>query len=142
MRSQNKWYQRYVTTTDNDTVKDMVEKNYLPKKRKIRLRSHTQKLFSRKYQVLIEEVYYHPLSKIKFLDPTSVSCFPLPCSFISTLFRKKMRRIGENKIFDTYITEDKKNLFWYILYLNIILEPWVLVNPSSHSSSFKSTDVK
>ena len=41
---------------DADTVKELIEMKYLTKKKKIRLRSHTQRLFQRNYQVLIEEV--------------------------------------------------------------------------------------
>ena len=47
-----------IMRTDADTVKDLVEMKYFPKKKKIRLRTHTQKLFSKKYKVLIEEVCY------------------------------------------------------------------------------------
>ena len=50
-----------VNVTDADTVKELVEMKYLPKKRKIRLRTPRQKLFSRKYQVLIEEVFVSQL---------------------------------------------------------------------------------
>ena len=41
--------------TDSDTVKELVVMKYLPKKQKIKFRTPTQRLFSRKYQVLIEE---------------------------------------------------------------------------------------
>ena len=41
--------------SDADTVKELIEMKYLPKK-KIRLRSHTPRLFQRNYQVLFEEV--------------------------------------------------------------------------------------
>ena len=42
-------------TTDADTVKELVEMKFLTNKRKIRLRSPRQRLFSRKYQVLLNE---------------------------------------------------------------------------------------
>ena len=45
-----------ITGTDADTVKELVEIKFLPKKRKNRLRTHTNRFFSRKYQVLTEEV--------------------------------------------------------------------------------------
>ena len=45
-----------ITRTDADTVKNLVEMKFMPKKKKMRLRTHTQELFSKKYQVLIEEV--------------------------------------------------------------------------------------
>ena len=48
------------TRTDADTVKNLVEMKFMPKKKKIRLRTHPQRLFSRKYQVLIEEVCNYP----------------------------------------------------------------------------------
>ena len=53
-----------ITRTDADTVKNLVEMKFLPKKKKmrLRLRSHTQKLFSKKYQVLIGEVCSYPIS--------------------------------------------------------------------------------
>ena len=46
-----------IIRSDADTVKELIEIKYLPKKRKIRLRTHPQRLSSRNYQVLIEEVY-------------------------------------------------------------------------------------
>ena len=48
--------------TDADTVKDLVEMKYLPKKKKIRFRTPSQKLFCRKrnYQILMEEVLIYP----------------------------------------------------------------------------------
>ena len=42
--------------TDSDTVKELVKMKYLPKKR-MRLRTQRERLFSKKYQVLIEEVF-------------------------------------------------------------------------------------
>ena len=44
-----------IIRTDADTVKEMVEMKYLSKKRKIRIRSPRQRLFSRKYKVLLNE---------------------------------------------------------------------------------------
>ena len=44
------------TRTDADTVKELVEMKFLPKKRKMRLKTRTNRFFSRKYQVLTEEV--------------------------------------------------------------------------------------
>ena len=44
-----------IVRTDADTVKELVEMKYLTKKRKTRLRSQTQRLFSRKYKVLNEQ---------------------------------------------------------------------------------------
>ena len=41
--------------SDADVVKEMVEMKYLKKKSKTRLRSPRQRLFSRKYQVLLNE---------------------------------------------------------------------------------------
>ena len=52
---ENEEFEPEIVGTDADTVKELVEMKYLPKKRKIRLRTPSQKLFSRKYQVLIEE---------------------------------------------------------------------------------------
>ena len=46
-----------IPRTDAVTVKDLVEKKFMPKKRKIKPRTHLQTLFSEKYQVLIEEVF-------------------------------------------------------------------------------------
>lgn len=45
-----------IERTDADTVKEIVEKKFLPNKRRARLRNPTQRLFSRNFQVLIEEV--------------------------------------------------------------------------------------
>ena len=45
------------TDADTVTVMELVEMKYLPKKRKMRLRTQRERLFSRKYQVLIEEVF-------------------------------------------------------------------------------------
>ena len=42
--------------TDAETVKEIVEMKFLPKRKKIRVRTQRQRLFSRKYQVLVEEV--------------------------------------------------------------------------------------
>ena len=44
-----------IVRTDADTVKEMVEMKYLSKRRKIRIRSPRQRLFSRKYKLLINE---------------------------------------------------------------------------------------
>ena len=50
-----------IKQTDADTIKDIVEMKYLSKKRKIRLRTPSQKIFSpRKYRILIEEVSLLP----------------------------------------------------------------------------------
>ena len=46
--------------TDADTVKEMVEMKYLTKKSKTRLRSPRQRLFSRKYKVLLNDQQEHP----------------------------------------------------------------------------------
>ena len=44
-----------IVRTDADTVKEMVEMKYLSNKKRIRLRSPRQRLFSRKYKVLLNE---------------------------------------------------------------------------------------
>ena len=44
-----------IIRTDADIVKELVEMKYFTKKRRIRLRSPTQRLFSKKYKVLLNE---------------------------------------------------------------------------------------
>ena len=44
-----------IVRTDADTVREMVEMKYLSNKKRIRLRSPRQRLFSRKYKVLLNE---------------------------------------------------------------------------------------
>ena len=55
LKNQNEEAEPEIFGTDADTVKELVEMKYLPKKKKIKFRTPTQRLFSRKYQVLIEE---------------------------------------------------------------------------------------
>ena len=59
-----------VILTDADTVKELVEMKYLQKKRKIKIRTVTQRFFSRKYEVLTEEVFvdqvYHNICLLLF----------------------------------------------------------------------------
>ena len=43
-----------VISTDADTVKELVEKKFLAKKRNIRFRSPTQKLFAKNSPILID----------------------------------------------------------------------------------------
>ena len=45
-----------IAKTDADTVKELVEMKFLSKKTKMRLKTHKNRFFSRKYQVLTEEV--------------------------------------------------------------------------------------
>ena len=45
-----------ILKTDADSVREIVEMKYFQKKRKIRLRTPSQKIFSRKYKILNEEV--------------------------------------------------------------------------------------
>ena len=44
-----------IVRTDADTVREMVEMKYLSNKKRIRLRSPRQRLFSKKYKVLLNE---------------------------------------------------------------------------------------
>ena len=46
-----------INRTDAETIKELVQMKFLPKMMKLRFSTHSQRLFSRKYQVLIEEVY-------------------------------------------------------------------------------------
>ena len=55
LKNQNEEAEPEIFGIDADTVKELVEMKYLPKKKKIRFRTPTQRLFSRKYQVLVEE---------------------------------------------------------------------------------------
>ena len=43
-----------VIRTDADTVRELVEMKFLAKKRNIRIRSHTQKLFAKNAPILID----------------------------------------------------------------------------------------
>ena len=68
------------TRTDADMVKELVRMKYLPEKRRMRLRTHTQRLFSRKYQVLTEEVFVNHCICISY-----VICYLLGHSYHTTL---------------------------------------------------------
>ena len=53
--------------TDADTVSEIVEMKYFHKKRKIRLRTPSQKIFSRKYKILNEEEGKYSVSILIYL---------------------------------------------------------------------------
>ena len=71
---QNEETELEVIRTDAVTVKELVEMKYLPKKKKIKIRTATQRLFSRKYKVLTEEVFINLVDHNIYLPFIIFSC--------------------------------------------------------------------